>query len=267
MMQPRLYVVDEPLANLDPATAERLLRSSASPRRRGPAPSSSSSTASRRRSSFGPTASCTWTRAAPRYLGDVDGFLAGRRSRGGQAAVRGRARPRPRRTARPSPVRAAARRTRQPAESRSTASARTASAALAPRVPRCRGGLRRRATSSAGSTPASGAARPLPCSGPNGSGKTTLFRTAMRLIEATAGSILVDGRPITRAHRAAACERLRLRLPESEPDALRADGPRGAGVRAAEPRPRPVDLRRHHRRRPRAGRRSTTSRTSGNGRR
>ena len=25
MMQPRLYVVDEPLANLDPATAERLL--------------------------------------------------------------------------------------------------------------------------------------------------------------------------------------------------------------------------------------------------
>ena len=33
--------------------------------------------------------------------------------------------------------------------------------------------------------------------GPNGSGKTTLFRTAMRLLEATSGSIHVDGRPIT----------------------------------------------------------------------
>src|SRR5205085_11394090 len=32
--------------------------------------------------------------------------------------------------------------------------------------------------------------------GPNGSGKTTLFRTAMRLMEATAGQILVEGRPI-----------------------------------------------------------------------
>jgi energy-coupling factor transport system ATP-binding protein len=33
--------------------------------------------------------------------------------------------------------------------------------------------------------------------GPNGSGKTTLFRTAMRLLEATSGSIHVDGQPIT----------------------------------------------------------------------
>lgn len=33
--------------------------------------------------------------------------------------------------------------------------------------------------------------------GPNGSGKTTLFRTAMRLLPTTAGSIRVDGRPIT----------------------------------------------------------------------
>jgi energy-coupling factor transport system ATP-binding protein len=32
--------------------------------------------------------------------------------------------------------------------------------------------------------------------GPNGSGKTTLFRTAMRLMEATGGQVLVDGRPI-----------------------------------------------------------------------
>jgi energy-coupling factor transport system ATP-binding protein len=32
--------------------------------------------------------------------------------------------------------------------------------------------------------------------GPNGSGKTTLFRTAMRLLEATAGTIDVDGAPI-----------------------------------------------------------------------
>jgi energy-coupling factor transport system ATP-binding protein len=31
--------------------------------------------------------------------------------------------------------------------------------------------------------------------GPNGSGKTTLFRTAMRLMEPTAGEVLVDGRP------------------------------------------------------------------------
>jgi energy-coupling factor transport system ATP-binding protein len=31
--------------------------------------------------------------------------------------------------------------------------------------------------------------------GPNGSGKTTLFRTAMRLMEPTAGAVLVDGRP------------------------------------------------------------------------
>jgi len=31
--------------------------------------------------------------------------------------------------------------------------------------------------------------------GPNGSGKTTLFRTAMRLMEPTEGEVLVDGRP------------------------------------------------------------------------
>jgi energy-coupling factor transporter ATP-binding protein EcfA2 len=31
--------------------------------------------------------------------------------------------------------------------------------------------------------------------GPNGSGKTTLFRTAMRLLQPTAGEVLVDGRP------------------------------------------------------------------------
>jgi energy-coupling factor transporter ATP-binding protein EcfA2 len=31
--------------------------------------------------------------------------------------------------------------------------------------------------------------------GPNGSGKTTLFRTAMRLMEPNAGSVLVDGKP------------------------------------------------------------------------
>jgi len=31
--------------------------------------------------------------------------------------------------------------------------------------------------------------------GPNGSGKTTLFRTAMRLMEPSAGDVLVDGRP------------------------------------------------------------------------
>lgn len=33
--------------------------------------------------------------------------------------------------------------------------------------------------------------------GPNGSGKTTLFRTAMRLLEPSAGQVLVDGRPTT----------------------------------------------------------------------
>jgi energy-coupling factor transport system ATP-binding protein len=33
--------------------------------------------------------------------------------------------------------------------------------------------------------------------GPNGSGKTTLFRTAMRLLATTAGRITVNGRPIT----------------------------------------------------------------------
>ena len=32
--------------------------------------------------------------------------------------------------------------------------------------------------------------------GPNGSGKTTLFRTAMRLLEPTGGAVLVDGQPI-----------------------------------------------------------------------
>jgi energy-coupling factor transport system ATP-binding protein len=31
--------------------------------------------------------------------------------------------------------------------------------------------------------------------GPNGSGKTTLFRTAMRLLQPTSGEVLVDGRP------------------------------------------------------------------------
>ena len=185
MMRPRLYVVDEPLANLDPATAERapapLLRASPTRATR----SSSSSTASRRRSSCGRIGCCTSTRARTRYLGPVDGLPRRRRPGRGQAAVRGRPRAgaggdRPRR--RPTQTR------REPRPRRR---------ATAPERP----SRRRRASSTATSAPATASARSCTAStrrfgrretvavlGPNGSGKTTLFRTAMRLIDADAAA-------------------------------------------------------------------------------
>ena len=98
-----------------------------------------------------------------------------------------------------------------------------------------------RATTSARSSPAISATfgrrETVAVLGPNGSGKTTLFRTAMRLMKPSSGQILVEGRPIAERTVAPAGDDLRLCLPEPEPDAVLQDGPRGAPVRPAKPRP------------------------------
>ena len=238
-MRPRLYVVDEPLANLDPATAERLLRA---PPRRSPTRatrSSSSSTASRRRSSCGPIGSCTSTTADPRTSAPVDGFLEVADPERGQAAVRGRC---SRGSARELDV--GGRRSRATAPSRDDGRPAGPSdrgrATAAPRVPRRPRRLRRRARSSTASTRRFGRARDRRRPRPERLRQDDAVpdRDAASC-RPTDGEVLVDGGRSRERTVAQLADRLRLRLPEPQPDAVRPDGPRGAAVRAAEPRARP----------------------------
>ena len=91
MMRPRLYVVDEPLANLDPATAERLLDVLRDLADRGDAIVIVEHRVEEALE-LRPDRVLYLEDGRQRYLGPVDGFLADRRSRRGQAAVRRRAR-------------------------------------------------------------------------------------------------------------------------------------------------------------------------------
>ena len=182
MMRPRLYVVDEPLANLDPAT-----------RRRG---SSRSLRDARRRGRRGRH------RRAPRRGGARapagPGALPRRRRRpatSGPSTASSRS-PIPTAVKLPfevvldaGPARASRRRGAAP-----EAAADAAPAPTAPDAPsrRRRGsssatsvaGYRAITRSSTASTRASAAREIVAVLGPNGSGKTTLFRTAMRLLDA-----------------------------------------------------------------------------------
>jgi energy-coupling factor transport system ATP-binding protein len=182
MMRPRLFVVDEPLANLDPATAERLLTLL-----RALADEGSAIVIVEHRVeealALEPGRVLYLDEGRTRYLGPVDGFLdvadpsavrlpfAVVARRVAMAAIE-TDRPADPEAAVPTPV---------PAES-------------APRL-EFRG-----VTATIGETQILrgvdarfGPAEVVAVLGPNGSGKTTLFRTAMRLLDITGGSILVDG--------------------------------------------------------------------------
>ena len=182
MMRPRLFVVDEPLANLDPATAERLLTLL-----RALADEGSAIVIVEHRVeealALAPDRVLYLDEGRTRYLGSVDGFLD---------------------VADPSAVRlpfavVAKRAAMAPAEPDSSRGAEPAVQGPAPAdaAPRLEF---RGVTAAIGGTQILrgvdarlGPAEVVAVLGPNGSGKTTLFRTAMRLLDITGGSILVDG--------------------------------------------------------------------------
>ncbi len=186
MMQPRLYVVDEPLANLDPASAGRLLGLL-----RALADDGNAIVIVEHRveEALGlrPDRVLYLDDGRPRYLGDVEGFL---------------------RIADPEAVKLpfsiVLERIR---------TALPASRATSPRVADAqRTGVMGDETGSRlefrgvhagyldrevlhGVDAVLGRREVVAILGPNGSGKTTLFRTAMKLLPASAGEVLVDGRP------------------------------------------------------------------------
>ncbi|MEP6681596.1 MAG: ATP-binding cassette domain-containing protein, partial [Chloroflexota bacterium] len=178
MLRPRLYVVDEPLANLDPATARRLLVTL-----RGLADEGHAVVIVEHRVeealAVRPDRVLYLDAGSSRYLGSVDGFL---RIADPEAVrlpfevVLDRARSAIRRQA------PTTERSRGPAEPVRLAYDQV-SVELGGR-PVIRG-----------LTASLGARQVVAVLGPNGSGKTTMFRTAMRLIDPSAGSVTVDGQP------------------------------------------------------------------------
>jgi energy-coupling factor transport system ATP-binding protein len=188
MMRPRLYVVDEPLANLDPATAERLLGILRELADGGDAivivEHRVEETLELR-----PDRVLYLEEGRTRYLGPVSGFL----ELADPEAVK-------------LPFEVVLRRAREDGGS------------LVEPIPGPAAGTRADRADSPGADGADriefrsvraaigdheilhgvdARFRPdevVAVLGPNGSGKTTLFRTAMRLLDITEGSILVDGR-------------------------------------------------------------------------
>ena len=183
MMRPRLFVVDEPLANLDPATAERLLTLL-----RALADEGSAIVIVEHRVeealALAPDRVLYLDEGRTRYLGrSTASSMSPIRPPSGCRSPSSRGGPR---WLPPRPTRAAAgdsRRSRHPPRP-----------SAAPRL-EFRG-----VTAAIGETQILrgvdarfGPAEVVAVLGPNGSGKTTLFRTAMRLLDITGGSILVDG--------------------------------------------------------------------------
>jgi energy-coupling factor transport system ATP-binding protein len=185
MLRPRCYVVDEPLANLDPATADHLLGLLRDLADAGHAVIIVEHRVEEALS-LRPDRVLAMAEGAVTYLGPVDGFLAV----ADPVAVKlpfevvlGRAR-----TTKPTAVALTA-----PAEGREGADE------LAdPGPPRLgfddlhvslgdRHVLR-------GVDATLGAHETIALLGPNGSGKTTLFRAAMQLVEPASGRVLIDGR-------------------------------------------------------------------------
>lgn len=192
MMQPRLYVVDEPLANLDPATAERLLGIL---RQRADAGDAVVMIEHRVEEALDlrPDRVLYMEEGATRYLGPVDGFfdvadpravklpfdVVLRRARAGDLAAPLSP------TARPGGLPSQAGRP-DDAPDESADGPRLefrgvhASIAGVPILHGVDASLGRREV--------------VAMLGPNGSGKTTAFRTAMHLLPVTEGTIYVDGR-------------------------------------------------------------------------
>jgi energy-coupling factor transport system ATP-binding protein len=187
MMRPRLYVVDEPLANLDPATAERLLRLL-----RALADEGNAVVIVEHRVeealALRPDRVLYLDEGVTRYLGPVDGFL----EVADPEAVK-------------LPFEVVLARTRagwkESAEERARDDVIAEDAGgLDGATPR----LEYRAVHAGygertvlrGVDARFGRRETVAVLGPNGSGKTTLFRTAMRLMDPTAGEVLVDGRPV-----------------------------------------------------------------------
>jgi energy-coupling factor transport system ATP-binding protein len=196
MLRPRIFVVDEPLANLDPATAGRLLGIL-----RSLADSGAAVVIVEHRVEealdLRPDRVLYLDEGVTRYLGSVDGFLE---------------------IADPEAVklpfeivlsRARAQKHRAVGQASPSGSASTASSPADRRVDARPGGddprlVYRDVFAGYGShevlrgvSAAFGRREVVAVLGPNGSGKTTLFRTAMRLLEPSAGQVLVDGRPTT----------------------------------------------------------------------
>jgi len=189
MLTPRLYVVDEPLANLDPATASRLL---ATLRRLADEGHAVVIVEHRVEEALElrPDRVLYLDEGWTRYLGNVEGFL----EIADPAAVK-------------LPFDVVLRRYR---------AAKAAGDGPAARAPRGRDsqappepddapprlefkGLRagyRHSEVLHGVNARLGRREVVAVLGPNGSGKTTLFRTAMRLLVPDAGEILVDGKSI-----------------------------------------------------------------------
>jgi energy-coupling factor transporter ATP-binding protein EcfA2 len=187
MMRPSLYVVDEPLANLDPATAERLLTLL-----RELADEGAGIIIVEHRVeealALRPDRVLYLEEGRTRYLGSVDGFL----DIADPAAVK-------------LPFDVVLRRVRAegagqlpPAAGPVASDGPTAPPADTPE-PIARLEFRD-VTASIGDTAILhgvdarlGSDEVVAVLGPNGSGKTTLFRTAMRLLDITGGAIMVDG--------------------------------------------------------------------------
>jgi energy-coupling factor transporter ATP-binding protein EcfA2 len=181
MMRPHLYVVDEPLANLDPATAERLLGILRALADAGDAvlivEHRVEETLDLR-----PDKVLYLDEGTIRYLGTVEGFL---------------------RIADPRTVKLpfdiVMERAREDRLEQPRPSTRSRGRGIAPGADEAPRLEFRDVYASIGEHPVLhgvnarlGRAEIVAMLGPNGSGKTTAFRTAMRLLPLTAGSILVD---------------------------------------------------------------------------
>jgi energy-coupling factor transport system ATP-binding protein len=184
MLRPKLFVVDEPLANLDPATAERLLTLL---RRLADEGSAIVIVEHRVEESLDlrPDRVLYLENGSTRYLGGVDGFLDVADPESVKLPFDVVAR----RVAAGSPD-------EEPATV--TLGERQGDDPAAPPRLEFRG-----VTATLGETEILhgvdarlGPTETVAVLGPNGSGKTTLFRTAMRLLEVTGGAVVVDGESI-----------------------------------------------------------------------
>jgi energy-coupling factor transporter ATP-binding protein EcfA2 len=183
MMQPRLYVVDEPLANLDPATAARLLAVL-----RDLADGGDAVVIVEHRVEealdLRPDRVLYLDDGVARYLGPVDGFLAVADPQSVKVpfeTVLARVRADGLATPPPPAVERTSRSTNGAADGPPRLEFRAVHAAIEGRP------------ILQGVDAALGRTEIVAMLGPNGSGKTTAFRTAMHLLPVTAGAVYVDG--------------------------------------------------------------------------
>ena len=187
MLEPRLYVVDEPLANLDPATAARLLDILRALADEGHAIVIVEHRVEEALA-LRPDRVLYLQDGEARYLGDVPGFLAVADPDAVKlpfeaVLARFRADPALAAEALPAPLRHVAGATQPVVDEPPRLQFSGVRAGFGDREV-----LR-------GIDASLGRREIVAVLGPNGSGKTTLFRTAMRLLAPSAGEIRVDGAP------------------------------------------------------------------------